>query len=227
MTRHTGITEEQVEAWQAKIQAQKRMGKVGGSLVRQPLHGANDGPVPNEAGNTVRNPRMARNKATAPVSLRGKSVEALDCAGRGEAYSPEAGRVTKLRTKESERSTMAGLNPAPSPTKREFDSKWEETYCAELVLRKHAGLIENYFYHPFSMWLPGKVRYSPDFLIEYPLGLERRLEIVEVKGWSRNLRDGMTRLRIAAGVFPCFAWKLVRKKKGGGWDESEIKQGWI
>ncbi len=112
-------------------------------------------------------------------------------------------------------------NTAPSP-KREYDSKWEETYAAELVLRKHAGLIKAYWYHPFSMWLPGKVRYSPDFMIEYPYGLERRLEIVEVKGWSRNLRDGMTRLKIAAAIFPCYTWKLVKKQKGGGWSEEEI-----
>ena len=92
------------------------MKRVGGGVVgHTPLRGANDGYVPNEAGNTVRNPRMAGNKDMAPVSLRGKSVEALDCAGRGEAYNPEAGRATKLRTKESERSTMAGSNPAPPP----------------------------------------------------------------------------------------------------------------
>lgn len=113
-------------------------------------------------------------------------------------------------------------NPAPPPQKREYDSKWEETYASELVLRKHAGLIRNYYYHPFSMWLPGKVRYTPDFMIEYPLGMERKLEIVEVKGWSKNLRDGMTRLKIAAAIFDCYTWKLVKKRKGGGWDEVEL-----
>jgi hypothetical protein len=108
------------------------------------------------------------------------------------------------------------------PQKRLYDSKWEETYAAELVLRKHAGLIRNYWYHPFSMWLPGGIRYKPDFMIEYPLGLEKRLEIVEVKGWSKNLRDGMTRLKIAAAIFDCYTWTLVKKRKGGGWDEEII-----
>ena len=111
---------------------------------------------------------------------------------------------------------------APPPKKREYDSKWEETFATELVMRKHAGLIKAYWYHPFSMWLPGKVRYTPDFMIEYPYGMEKRLEIIEVKGWSKNLRDGMTRLKIAAAIFPCFAWKLVKKRKGGGWEEDEI-----
>lgn len=99
--------EEDLKMWQAKVRG--RQGK------HLPLHGANDEPVPNETGNTVRSPQMARNKAMAPVSLRGKSVDALDGAGRGEAYSSEAGRATKLRTKESERRTNAGARPAPAP----------------------------------------------------------------------------------------------------------------
>ena len=114
----------------------------------------------------------------------------------------------------------------PPPTKREYDSKWEETYATELVMRKHAGLIRNYWYHPFSMWLPGKVRYTPDFMIEYhyePYGKEKRLlEIVDVKGWHKNIREAMTKIRIASAIFDCFTWKLVKKQKGGGWDEEEI-----
>lgn len=139
----------------------------------------------------------------------------------GVVTSSNIGKIISHFHDEKRKMDQAGSNPAPSP-KREYDSKWEETYASELVLRKHAGLIKNYWYHPFSMWLPGKVRYSPDFMIEYPYGLERRIEIVEVKGWSKNLRDGMTRLKIAAAIFPCFTWKLVKKQKGGGWDETEI-----
>lgn len=121
---------------------------------------------------------------------------------------------------------QAGSNPAPSP-KKQFDSKWEETYCNELVLRKHAGLIRNYWYHPFSLWLPGKVRYKPDFMIQWPYGMERKLQIVEIKsGWTRNGRedrDGITRLKIAAALFPCFAWVKVSRYKGG-WHEEEVGQ---
>lgn len=102
------LTSEQFQAMQAKVRGQQ-----GNHL---PLHGANDGPVPNETGNAGRNSRMARNKDTAPVALRGKSVNSLVCAGRGQAYSPEAGHVAQLRTKESARSTNAGARPAPSPT---------------------------------------------------------------------------------------------------------------
>ena len=118
--------------------------------------------------------------------------------------------------------SCAGSNPAPSP-KKEFDSKWEETYAAELVMRKHAGLIRNYWYHPTTFHLPGKVKYTPDFLIEYPSGMETRLEYIEIKGWSRNLRDGMTRLKIAAAIFDCYTWTLVKKSKGGGWSETVVE----
>ena len=39
--------------------------------------------------------------------------------------------------------------------------------------------------------------------------VDGRLEFVEVKGWSKNRRDGVTRYKIAAAIFPCFAWKMV------------------
>ena len=99
-----------------------------------------------------------------------------------------------------------------------YRSKWEAAYASKLELEKHAGLIKAWWYEPFSLWLPGKVRYKPDFLIQYPDGLEQRLEVIEVKGWSKNRRDGMTRLKIAAAIFPCFTWRLVYRTKGGGWD---------
>ena len=97
----------------SRMKKERVMGQQGKHLL---LPGANDGPVPNETGNAVRVPRMARNKGMAPVSLRGESVEVLNGAGRGEAYSPEAGQAIPLRTKESERRTNAGGRPAPSPS---------------------------------------------------------------------------------------------------------------
>ena len=60
------------------------------------------------------------------------------------------------------------------------------------------------------------MRYKPDFMIQR-VG-RSMLEMVEVKGWSRNLRDGITRYKIAASLFPCFTWKMV-KRKGHGWEE--------
>lgn len=120
----------------------------------------------------------------------------------------------------------AGSNPAPSPI---YKSKWEASYSAKLELEKKAGLIKAYWYEPFSLWLPGKVRYRPDFLVQYePMALMalhqpiRGLEVIEVKGWSPNRRDGITRLKIAAAMFPCFVWRMVWMKKGGHFDGEYI-----
>ena len=113
------------------------------------------------------------------------------------------------------------LTVTASP-KRLYDSKWEADYHAKLKLEMHAGLIKEVWLHPFSLWLAPGVRYKPDFLVQYPLGMERSLQIVEVKGWSRNLRDGLTRLKIAAALFPCFEWTLAYKVKGGGWMEETL-----
>lgn len=106
----------------------------------------------------------------------------------------------------------------PLPGWPKSTDRWNHAYAQHLELLKRAGEIKWWWYEPFSLWLPGQVRYKPDFLIQYPDGLDRRLEFVEVKGWSRNLRDGMTRYKVAAAVFPCFTWKLVKKTKSG-WED--------
>lgn len=111
---------------------------------------------------------------------------------------------------------------APSP----YKSKWESAYAAKLELEKAAGLIKQWWYEPFSLWLPGKVRYKPDFMVQIETQVgqpsqqlwQDELQLIEVKGWSKNLRDGKTRLKIAAALFPCFVWRLVYRTKGGGWD---------
>ena len=113
-------------------------------------------------------------------------------------------------------SPSAGGTPAPSPPTRPspYKSKWESAYAHKLQLELLAGEISGWWYEPFSLWLPGQVRYKPDFLVQYPSG---ELYLLEVKGWSKNLRDGMTRLKIAASIFYCFRWCLVHRLKGGGW----------
>ena len=78
--------------------------------------------------------------------------------------------------------------------------------ATDLALQLEAGMIKRWWYEPFSLWLPGKIRYKPDFLVQSEVGLS----IIEVKGWSRNKRDGMTRLKVAAALFPCFRWTLAR-----------------
>lgn len=106
-------------------------------------------------------------------------------------------------------------NPAP-----QYDSKWEERYAKQLDMLKLAGELVRWWYHPFSMWLPGKVRYTPDFMVQH----HGHIQIVEVKGWSKNLRDGMTRLKVASGVFSCYQWSLARWN-GQGFDITDVYGG--
>lgn len=132
---------------------------------------------------------------------------------RGAGVSSSTARVSR---------DGAGARPAlPSP----YKSKLEAAFAAKLDLEKRAGLIKQFWYEPFSIWLPGKVRYKPDFLIQERLPLDdndiRMLDLVEVKGWSKNRRDGMTRLKVAAALFPCFIWKLA-EYHNGQWQERSI-----
>ena len=101
-----------------------------------------------------------------------------------------------------------------------YKSKWEAAYAHKLQLALLAGEISGWWYEPWSMWLPGKVRYKPDFMVLYPSGEQH---LLEVKGWSKNLRDGMTRLKIAAAIFYGFKWFMVSRLKGGGWAHEEMK----
>ena len=112
------------------------------------------------------------------------------------------------------RASLEASAPSPLPGWPKRTDKWNYAYAQYLELEKQAGHITNWWFEPFSLWLPGKVRYTPDFLIHYEL----LLQFVEVKGWSRNLRDGITRYKLAAALFPCFSWKMV-KRKGNGWEE--------
>jgi len=88
-----------------------------------------------------------------------------------------------------------------------------------LVLEKRTGIIIDYWYEPMSFHLPGKIRFTPDFLVLNGNGLT----FYEVKGYSPNRRDGITRLKMAAALFPCFTWVLVTREKGA-WNETPIGQ---
>lgn len=126
--------------------------------------------------------------------------------GRGAVSDRRNGTMVKSSAR-----TLRATNP--------YSSKWEAAYANKLELEKRAGLIKWWRYEPFSLWLPGKVRYKPDFLVHYhPTTLVETspmLEVIEVKGWSKNRRDGVTRLKIAAALFPCFTWRLVQWNGSG------------
>lgn len=104
----------------------------------------------------------------------------------------------------------------PSPHK--FKSNLEQQYAAHLDVLVRAGEIKRWWYEPTSFKLSKGKRFRPDFLIQYPDGLERRVEYVEIKSrWNPNIRDGLTHLKWCAQLYPCFTWRIVYWK-GGGWD---------
>jgi hypothetical protein len=124
------------------------------------------------------------------------------------------------------RAAYQAAAPSPPGWPKPSD-KWNAAYCRFLDLERQAGRIKWFWYEPFSFWLvlpdPSKgergVRHKVDFMIWYPDGLERRIQMVEVKGYSkRNFRDGITRFKIAREKYPCFDWVIV-KRKGNGWEE--------
>lgn len=103
----------------------------------------------------------------------------------------------------------------PQPTI--YRSKWEAAYAQRLELELKAGVIKGWWYEPFSLKLSKDKRYKPDFLVWSEAGIE----IVEVKGWSKNRRDGLTRLHWAATQYPCFVFRMVWRN-GKGWDGQYI-----
>jgi hypothetical protein len=161
-------------------------------------------------------------------------------AVRPRNVTPEQFKAMQASVARGKHGSSVGINSEVAPRHQSvaptggprFKSKWESAYSAKLDLELRAGLIKAYWYEPFSLWLPGKVRYKPDFMVQYKVPLYQvnitdyvpQLEIIEVKGFSRNRRDGITRLKIAAALFPCFVWRMVWRTKGGGWDGMYVGQ---
>lgn len=154
--------------------------------------------------------------------IQGREIEVDEERMRGNVvgtHSGNGGMVLTRRSKPLQNNydgNLVGSNPAPSS----YKSKWEERYAKQLAADKVQGVIVAWWYQPFSMWLPGGVRYKPDFMVQYPHS--ERLQMVEIKGWSKNLRDGITRLKVAASIFPCFDWSIGRWK-GGKFDFDTVE----
>jgi len=155
--------------------------------------------------------------------IMGRSVEVPEgkvrdmeaCALPGRDDGPQ--RDDRMARQHSRTRVQRDTTPSPPGWPKPSD-KWNAAYAQFLEKEKQAGRVAYWWYEAFSLWLPGQVRYRPDFLIQYPDGLERKLHFVEIKGFSRNVRDGITRYKIAAALFPCFDWSMM-KRKGNEWEE--------
>lgn len=131
----------------------------------------------------------------------------------------------------------AGRGPVPSPTSP-YKSTWEARYAQHLDVLKAAGAIVGWWYEPVRFRLPGKRNfYKADFLVQRQVFAEAlsagvpaqqllptlTIEIHEVKGWSKNRRESVTKLKTAAGLNQWAIFRMVEwDRKTRQWTERVI-----
>lgn len=98
-----------------------------------------------------------------------------------------------------------------------YKTKLEERYAARLELQKRGGLILDWRYEPFNVRLADGVWYKVDWLV---VAKDGTLELHETKGYHKNIRQSVTKWRVAAHEYPWFRWLFVTLRKGR-WEVSE------
>lgn len=94
-----------------------------------------------------------------------------------------------------------------------YRSKLEARFAEELERQRAEGKWDMVRYEPITFRLAHGVRYTPDFV----RAKDNRITIYEVKGWGKNRRDGITRLKWLAKDWPMFTCILVEYRRGA-WD---------
>lgn len=167
------------------------------------------------------------------VRIGSKIIEIDAARVQGGSPEPPAGAsragpgLAPQRRARNSREPVA--NPAPAPPR--YRSPLEADYAQYLELLRRGTEISTWQYEPLMLRLPGGIRYTPDFLIIH-YWIERGalfpevpvIEFHEVKGWSKNRREGITKLKIAAGLIPWASFLLVTRDKTG-WHEKRIQAG--
>ena len=104
----------------------------------------------------------------------------------------------------------------PSHVKGEMN-KTEQRYAEELALLQRTGEVKWWGFEAITLKLAEDTRYTPDFFVVWASG---RMEFVETKGFFRD--DALVKVKVAANMFPFFAFTVLFPKKGG-WDRREFK----
>jgi hypothetical protein len=115
------------------------------------------------------------------------------------------------------------LTPA-KPNRRGLINGMNKTELAfwQMMAGSRLNLIVACWREPLTFRLAGRTRYTPDF------GVRIRGEpftLVEVKGFMRD--DAAVKLKVAADMYPCFRWLLVRRDGRHGWDVREVTRAGI
>jgi len=88
-------------------------------------------------------------------------------------------------------------------------NKTEAAYADYLQKRLMGGEIIAYRFEALKLRLADKTFYTPDFIVTY----QHQIECHEVKGFWRD--DARVKIKVAASLYPEFAFVAVRRVKGG------------
>lgn len=93
-----------------------------------------------------------------------------------------------------------------------YDSQLEADRADYLFGLQLAGDVRKYLYHPPAFPISNEKEYTADFMVWWA---DFSITIEEIKGSlkMKNVRDSLTRLSVAAGLYPMFHWQLITRGK--------------
>jgi hypothetical protein len=88
-----------------------------------------------------------------------------------------------------------------------YRSRLETRYAERLEMQRLASEIKDWRYEPFNIRLADGAWYRVDWAVVMP---DDTIELHETKGWSKNVREGQLRWKLAAETLPWFVWRYVQ-----------------
>lgn len=103
------------------------------------------------------------------------------------------------------------LRQRTGPKLNKTESAFFENLKATMGAAKH-------YAQSITFLIGNGVRFTPDFvsIFEFP----KMIIAWETKGFMRD--DAAVKIKVAAATYPSIVFKLVTRKKGGGWDVQEV-----
>jgi hypothetical protein len=111
----------------------------------------------------------------------------------------------------SQASKIAIPEAAPPPSRFVGDrmNKLERAFWERLQAARSDGIFRDIYREPLKLRLAGNTFYTPDFLTYSPFN---GMHLWETKGYMRE--DAAIKLKVAASMYPSFAWVLVQRDRG-------------
>ncbi len=107
--------------------------------------------------------------------------------------------------------------PAVSAAPKDGMNKLERAFWQ----RAREAFPDSIYREPFKLRLAGRCWYTIDFLIAG----HYFHDCYEIKGFMRD--DAAVKLKVAAGMYPCFRWTLVTRGNKGAWHCQEVDRNGI